>query len=350
MSSIKSSFNKFLKIFFFSIILLLISSGAFLYYIFFTPNISLLHRENQFLFIASGSEYNNVLVSLDTTASVKSKFTFDFASRLLKYPAHIHAGRYRIYSGMNNLSLLKLLRSGLQTPVSLVFNSVRTKEQFAARISEQLEVKKDSLLFLLNDNKYLSSYKLNSHSALAVFIPNTYEFFWNTAADGFFQRMKKENEKFWTEARKQKAAKTGLSETDVSILASIVEQETQRNEEKPLIAGVYINRLKKNMKLEADPTLVFALGDFFIKRVLSEHKEIDSPYNTYRNYGLPPGPICIPSITSIDAVLNKIPHNYIYFCAKDDFSGYHAFASTYEQHRLNARRFHAALNRRGIRK
>lgn len=342
--------KKFLKIFFIVLFLLIISTGAFLYYVFLSPNISLQHRERPYIFIATGSRYENILVSLDTTVTMKSRFTFRIATQLLKYPVHVRAGRYKIYSGMNNLSFLKLLRSGLQSPVDLVFNTNRTKEQFVERISEQIEAGKDSLDYLLSDRKTLSLFNLDTNSILTLFIPNTYEFFWNTSAFAFFQRMKKENEKFWTEERIRKASQTGLSKTQVSILASIVEQETQHNDEKPLIAGVYINRLKKNMKLEADPTLVFALGDFSIRRILNNYKEINSPYNTYKNAGLPPGPICIPSIASIDAVLNRVSHNYLYFCAKDDFSGSHVFAASYQQHLGNARRFHAALNRRGIRK
>ncbi|MBK5285206.1 MAG: endolytic transglycosylase MltG [Bacteroidia bacterium] len=342
--------KRVLKIFFICLLLLIGSVSAFLFYVFLTPNISLKQRENPFIYITTGSRYENVLLALDTTVVIKSQFTFRTVSKLMKYPSHIRAGRYKIYSGMDNFALIKLLRSGLQSPVDLVFNTIRTKEQFTEKISEQIEAGKDSLDYLLSDKKTLSSIHLDSNSAITLFIPNTYEFFWNTSALAFLERMEKENEKFWTKERVMKASQTGLSKTQVSILASIVEQETQRNDEKPLIAGVYINRLKKNMKLEADPTLVFALGDFSIRRVLAEHKKINSPYNTYKNTGLPPGPICIPSIASIDAVLNRISHNYLYFCAKDDLSGSHAFASSYQQHMVNARRFHAALNRRGIRK
>ncbi|HLG34159.1 MAG TPA: endolytic transglycosylase MltG [Bacteroidia bacterium] len=340
--------KRILKIFLIALALLLVSAALFSYYVLLTPNISLLKREQPFVFVATGSVYDEVLASLDTSVAMKSKFTFGLTAGLLNYPERVRAGRYKIYSGISNLALLKLLRSGKQTPVNLVFNSTRTKEQFAERISEQLEAKYDTMLQLLNDKEFLSSYGLNPHTALTLFIPNTYEFFWNTSSKGFFYRMKKEHDTFWNEERKQKAAALGLSEKEVTVVASIVEQETQGNDEKPILAGVYLNRLRKNMKLDADPTLIFALGDYTIKRVLNEHKKIDSPYNTYKNNGLPPGPICIPSIASIDAVLNRVPHNYLYFCAKDDFSGYHVFASTYAQHQINARRFHSALNRRGI--
>ncbi|HPG72744.1 MAG TPA: endolytic transglycosylase MltG, partial [Bacteroidales bacterium] len=184
-----------------------------------------------------------------------------------------------------------------------------------------------------------------------MFLPNTYEFYWNTSARQFTDRMKQEYDVFWTEERiaKAKESEYPMTQVQVSILAAIVEQETRMNDEKPRVAGVYINRLKKGMLLQADPTVIFAANDFSIQRVLFSHLEIDSPYNTYKYQGLPPGPICIPSVTSIDAVLNYEKHEYLYFCAKDDFSGYHSFAKTLQQHNANARKFHRALNQRQIR-
>jgi UPF0755 protein len=330
-------------------LIILIAAGALaLYFIFLTPNVSPVKRENPFVFIATGSTPEDIFVELDSSVVFSSKFSFRMAAKLMRYPATIYPGRYKIHSGMNNLELLKMLRYGRQSLVNLVFNSLRTKEQFAERIGEQIEVSSDSLLYLMRDAEFLSAYDVDTNTVLTLFIPNTYEFFWNTSGAQFFKRMKTEYDKFWKEERRQKASQLGLTPTEVTVLASIVEQETQRSDERPVIAGVYLNRLNKNWNLEADPTLVYALGDFTIKRVLREYKKIDSPYNTYKYSGLPPGPICIPSIISIDAVLNRFPHNYMYFCARDDFSGYHAFASTYAQHQVNARRFHKALNQRGI--
>jgi UPF0755 protein len=329
-------------------IALIAAATVALYFIFLNPNIAPVKREKPFVFIATRSTPEDVFVELDSSVIFNSKFSFRLASRLMRYPLTIYPGRYKIHSGMTNLELLKMLRSGKQSLVDLVFNNLRTKEQFAERVGEQIEVSGDSLLYLMRDAEFLSSYDVDTNTVLTLFIPNTYEFFWNTSGAQFFRRMKTEYDKFWNEERKQKASQLGLTPAEVTVLASIVEQETQRGDERPVIAGVYLNRLNKNWNLEADPTLVFALGDFSIKRVLSEYKKIDSPYNTYKYAGLPPGPICIPSIISIDAVLNRFPHNYMYFCARDDFSGYHAFASTYAQHQANARRFHKALNQRGI--
>lgn len=340
--------KKFLKIFLLVFIILIAAAAAVLYWIFLSPNITPAKRDKPFIFIATGSAPVDVFVSLDTSVIFNSKFTFRMAARFMNYSEHVYPGRYKIHSGMNNMELLKMLRSGKQSMVNLVFNNVRTKDQFAERIGEQIETGKDSLMYLMQDKNFLSDFDVDTNTVLTLFIPNTYEFFWNTSGRQFFKRMKAEHEKFWNEERRQKANQLGLTTSEVTILASIVEQETQRNDEKPLIAGVYLNRLKKKWNLEADPTLVFALGDFSVKRILSDYKKIDSPYNTYKYTGLPPGPICIPSIVSIDAVLDRIPHNYMYFCARDDFSGYHVFASTYEQHQLNARRFHKALNLRGI--
>ncbi|MCK9255795.1 MAG: endolytic transglycosylase MltG, partial [Bacteroidales bacterium] len=202
---------------------------------------------------------------------------------------------------------------------------------------------------LLKSQDLAKKYGFNENTFLAMFIPNSYEFYWNTSAEQFVERMAKEYKNFWTEERKQKAANLGFSQSEVSTLASIVEAETQKNDEKARIAGVYINRLNIGMLLQADPTVVYATGDFFLKRVLNKHLEINSPYNTYKYSGLPPGPINIPSISSIDAVLNYEKHNYKFFCAKDDFSGYHVFAVTNAQHEANARKYHQALRSAGIR-
>ena len=340
--------KKFLKIFFISAVILLAAGALGLYFIFMSPNITPAKRESPYIFIATGSASEDVFTALDTAVKFKSRFSFDMACKLMNYPKRVYAGRFKIHSAMSNLELLKMLRTGKQSPVDLVFHNIRTRELFAERISQQIEVSRDSLLFLMNDDKFLSDFDLDSNTVLTLFVPNTYQFFWNTSGTQFFKRMKTEHDKFWNEERMQKANALGLTPAKVSVLASIVEQETQRSDEKPIIAGVYLNRLKKNMYLQADPTLVYALGDFSIRRVLNQHKKIDSPYNTYMYAGLPPGPICIPSISSIDAVLNRFSHNYLYFCAKEDFSGYHVFASTHEQHMTNAARFQRALNKRGI--
>ena len=232
-----------------------------------------------------------------------------------------------------------MLRKGFQTPVKVVFNNINNLEQLAGRVSDQIEADSLSITTAIrNDSSICPCY----------FIPNTYEFYWNTDAESFIKKMKAEYENFWNETRIAKAEEMNLKPEEVSILASIVDKETTKTSEMPRIAGVYLNRLKKHWPLQADPTLIYALGDYSIHRVLDVHKEIDSPYNTYKHAGLPPGPICLPSIAAIDAVLNAERHKYFYFCAKDDLSGYHVFARNINEHNRNAEKYRRALNKHKI--
>lgn len=313
----------------------------------FSPNVTLPASE-QYLYIPTGSDINDVYAILEKGNTLIDGGSFLFTARQLNYDKNVKPGRYKVRSGMSNRELISLLRAGRQSPVRVVFNNIRTKEQFVSRIGEQIEAKPQALLNLMNDRDYCRNLGFTSSTITCIFIPDTYEMYWNTSADQFIRKMLKEYEKFWNARRKALARETGFSPVEVSVLASIVQQESNREDEKPVIAGVYINRLNKDWKLEADPTLIFALGDFSVKRVLNAHKEIESPYNTYKFKGLPPGPICFPTISSIEAVLNYSRHSYMYFCAKDDFSGYHSFAKTYVQHLVNARKFQRALNQRGI--
>jgi len=264
------------------------------------------------------------------------------------YIDKIFPGKYLIKSGMNNNELVNLLRSGKQVQVKLVINNFRIKNEVVSLVGKQLEADSNQLSKILNDREFLSQYNLTPENAGTLFIPNTYQFNWNTSAEEFFERMKNEHKKFWTEERISKAKSLKLSEAEISILASIVEKETRKRYEMPIIAGVYLNRLKRGMLLQADPTLVFASGDFRINRVLNIHKEIESPYNTYKYPGLPPGPICITDTRAIDAVLNYEKHDYLYFCANPDMTLTHVFAKTYEQHVVNARKFQQELNKRKI--
>jgi len=230
----------------------------------------------------------------------------------------------------------------------LIFNNIRTLEQFSGRISEQIEADSIEIIKFLSKKENISKYGFNNATIVSLFIPNTYEIYWNISVANFVERMAKEYKKFWNYYRKQKAKNMSLSQSEVSTLASIVEEETIKNDEKSRVAGVYVNRLKKRMRLQADPTIKFALKDFSIKRILKRHLKVESDYNTYTNSGLPPGPINIPSISSIDAVLNYEKHTYYYFCAKEDFSGYHNFAKTLRQHNSNARKYQKELGKKRI--
>jgi UPF0755 protein len=249
---------------------------------------------------------------------------------------------------MSNNDIINMLRGGLQSPIRVTFNNIRDVDMLAGRIASQIEADSISISNLLHDNQYINQLGFNSYTIPALFLPDTYEFYWSTDAEGFVVRMFQEYNKFWTNERIQQAQAKGLTPIQVSTLASIVNKETNMSNEMPRVAGVYLNRLKSNWLLQADPTLVFAWNDFTIKRVLDRHKEIESPYNTYKYAGLPPGPICIPSIAAIKAVLNAEDHHYYYFCAKEDFSGYHNFAKTLAEHNRNAAKHQQALNQRGI--
>jgi len=274
--------------------------------------------------------------------------SFEWVARRKHYENKIRPGRYRIRNGMSNNELINLLRSGKQEPVRVTFQNIRNREDLAGKISRQIEADSLSLLELLGNADYLKQYGVDPLNSFVLFIPNTYEFYWNTTADQFIRRMSREKSKFWNDTRKDKCRITGFSVPQVVILASIVEKETAKDKEKPLIAGVYINRLRKGWPLQADPTIIFAWTDYSIKRVKNEHLQINSLFNTYSHKGLPPGPICLPSIASLEAVLNYDQHDYMFFCAKDDLSGYHVFASNLAEHNRNAKKYQAAIKKLNI--
>lgn len=317
-------------------------------YTFFAPNISPRNIDDPYLYIYPESTLEEVLNSLEENAVIRNKSSFKRVAKILDYDKQIRTGKYKIPKNTNNLSFIRKLRSKSQTPVKVTFNNIRTKEQLAGRFSSLLMADSSGILNLLNDALFLEKYGLNPNTSVAVFIPNTYEFFWDVDAEQIFQRMSREYNKFWTKERSEKAAAIPLSAVEVSILASIVEEETNKSSERPIVAGLYINRLQKGMALQADPTVKFAVGDFGLKRILKIHLETDSPYNTYKYAGLPPGPIRCPSPNSIDAVLNFQHNNYLYMCAKETLNGEHNFAVTFSEHQKNARKYQRALNSRKI--
>tara|TARA_B100001142_G_scaffold330401_1_gene399354 strand:+ start:20903 stop:21907 length:1005 start_codon:yes stop_codon:yes gene_type:complete len=316
----------------------------------YQPNVILSENaDEKYIYIPTDADFLEVVKILSENGLLINTNSFEWLSKKKKYTTNIKAGRYKIDRSLNNNQLVNLLRSGKQTPVRVTFSNIRTKEQLAGNISSQIESDSLSILNFITDTFFQQKLALNDDNVSSIFIPNTYEFYWNTSAESFVNRMLKEYYKFWNAERKDKAKKINLNYYEVAALASIVEKEQSiRISERPEIAGLYLNRLKKGMKLESDPTLIFALRDFTIKRVLNKDKKIDSPFNTYKYKGLPPGPICIPSINSIDAVLNASSHKYIFMCAKEDFSGYHNFARTYSRHLINARKYQKALNKRKI--
>ncbi len=316
----------------------------------YQPNIVLpVNVGEKYIYIPTGAEFNQVIQILSETGLLINANSFEWLATTKKYTTNIKPGRYRINSNLNNNELINLLRSGKQTPIQVTFNNLRNKEQFAGKIAYQIEADSVDLLTYITDTSFLNSNGFSAENMICLFVPNTYEFYWNTSSKQFVERMQKEYEAFWNADRKAKAKKIKLTPFQVVALASIVEKEQNiKKDERPEIAGLYLNRINKKMKLESDPTLIFALGDFTINRVLNKDKKVDSPYNTYIHKGLPPGPICIPSINSIDAVLNASEHKYIFMCAKEDFSGYHNFAKSYRKHLRNARKYQKALNKRKI--
>ena len=315
----------------------------------YQPNVVLESGRDTFIYIRTGWKFEDVKNMLYEKGLIRDRNTFEWLCEQKNYITQVRPGKYKVYSGMSNNDLVNLLRSGKQTPVRLSFHNIRYKPQLSGRIGKIIEADSTELLYLLNDEEEMQAYGFTSEQALAMLIPNTYEVYWNTSAREFLDRMHREYKNFWTKERLDKAEKIPLSPVSVSILASIVESETTKWEEMSRIAGVYINRLRKGMLLQADPTARYAANDPSIKRVLRKHLSIDSPYNTYIYPGLPPGPICMPSPITIDKVLNFEKHEYIYFCAKEDFSGYHVFAKTLAQHELNAAKYRRELNRRNIR-
>ena len=257
-------------------------------------------------------------------------------------------GSYLVPAQAGDATVIRMLRNGEQTPVEVTFNRIRTREQLAKRLSEQLLLDSVDIISRLEDPAYMGKYGFNKETAVCLFIPDTYELYWTISPDALFERMAKEYRHFWTDGRKANAAKLKLTQSEVATLASIAESETNKDFEYPIIAGLYLNRLRKGMNLQACPTVIFAWQDFTMRRVLSRHLEIDSPYNTYKYKGLPPGPIRIPRAATMDAVLNYTPSDYLFMCASADFNGTHHFSATYQEHARYAKEYQTALNQRNI--
>jgi len=300
------------------------------------------------LIIREDEKYTDVFDELKTNEVLYDYKAFRWVSKKKNYPENVKSGRYKIGKGMNNNQIVNMLIGGLQEPVDVTFNNVRFNEDLAGKVSKYLQADSAELLGIFNDTVKIKEYGFTPETFRAMFIPNTYEFYWTTTADEFTERMKKEYDRFWNEERRQKAEAMNLTPAEVTTLASIVQAETAQKDELARVAGLYVNRLNKGMRLQADPTVKYAVGDFSIRRVLDKHLEIDSPYNTYKYAGLPPGPISFPETVSIEAVLNYEDHNYLYMAAKEDFSGYHNFATTLREHNNNAARYRRELNERQI--
>lgn len=317
-----------------------------IYQLFFSQPFQI--SETGYIYIDRDDNIDSVYNQIIKVGNPKSMKGFKIIAEQKGYDKNIKTGKYAIKPTDNMRYLHRRLSLGYQTPVNLTIGSVRTMDRIARNASRQLMIDSTEIIGLLNDTAYLNTIGYTTQTIPALFIPNTYEVYWNISAEDFMKRMIKEHKVFWNEERIKKAKSIGLTPEEVATLASIVEEETAVNAEKPVVAGLYINRLKRGMLLQADPTIKFSLQDFGLKRILFKHLEVNSPYNTYKHAGLPPGPIRIPSIQGLESVLNHAHHNYLYMCAKEDFSGTHNFAVTSAQHAANARRYQQALNRRNI--
>jgi UPF0755 protein len=340
--------NKKIKI---AILLFSLVSAMFSYYVwqvFKTPNFNVEANKPFELFIPQKATYESVLDTLKKHDIVRDQLSFRFLAKVLKYPDKVRPGRYIIHSEMGNWELLRKLRNGRQDAYKVVINNFRLKEDIASRIAHQTAYDSAAIYAVLDSTELMQQWGFDSETSPAIFVPNTYEVNWTTTFPEFLEKMNKAFVKFWTSKRKEEAKKLGLTPVQVSILASIVYGESKNSKEQARVAGVYWNRLQSNMPLQADPTVVFAWKDFTIKRVTSKYTALNSPYNTYKNTGLPPGPISIVSGDVIDRVLNLEHHDYLYFCAKADFSENHAFAVTYEEHMKNAADYQKALDKNKI--
>ena len=313
------------------------------YVLLFRPNI-LVKQSARTLHIPKGITFVGLQTRLREEGYLRNQVSFGLLARLLKYDKRVLPGAYSLQPNMSNWQAIHLLRTGAQQPVKIVLHNAHDKRTLSKKITDHLAMNAEEFEPLLYDTDWLRRYGFNTENILTMFVPNTYEVYWNITPKGLFKRMHKEFKQFWGKARLDKARKLGLTPQEVTILASIVQKETNKADEAPVIAGVYINRLRKKIALQSCPTLLYILNDPSARRVLNKYKAIDSPYNTYKYRGLPPGPISMPTIAMIEAVLYFTSHNYLYFSAKEDFSGYHYFAKSFKEHSRNARRYQKTLN------
>lgn len=327
--------------------LLLIAVGlGFYVYSIFSTDFKI--NKTVYIYVDSSRNYDSILSQVEKSAKVANLHHFEQVASYFNYKDKIRTGKYAVKPDMTVKELVLNLINGKQTPVRVTFNNIRTKKDLTKRLSNQLMLSDEELYSSLSDTQKCADLGFDTLTVISMFIPDTYEFYWDVNLEAFLNKMNKQYNRFWNTERLNKAKELGLTPVQISVLASIVEEECKYSDEYPVVAGLYLNRLRKGMLLQADPTVKYAVGDFSLRRILNEHLKTYSPYNTYIFQGLPPGPIRIPSIRGIDAVLNYNQNNYLYMCAKEDFSGRHNFAQTLSQHNENANRYRAALNKRNI--
>ena len=358
--------KKTTKIVLWVLVLLLIAAGGAAYAAVWVSEHNLTARdgESHLIYIYPNTPKDSLLAIVEQEYEVRSPWTLKQVEHFLQLranavqkvgnsaeeEAYLKTGCYRLQAQMSDRALVRMLHGGRQEPVKLTFYGVRTPQQMGRVMDKQLMLDSAEVTSRLTDAAYMAQFGLTLPQAMCLFIPNTYEVWWNMSADDLFRRMEREYKSFWNTERLSRCGQMGMTPTEVVTLASIVEEETRKDVDKPLVAGLYINRLRRGMLLQADPTVKFAVGDFGLRRILKEHLRIDSPYNTYRYAGLPPGPIRTPSPKTVDYTLHYTPSNYLYMCASPALDGTHRFSSNYNEHMRNAREYQRELNRRGIKR
>jgi UPF0755 protein len=316
--------------------------ASYVLWMFFGPTVNT--TKTNFFYIHSGSTYQQLKDSLIKNKIISNDFWFDKVATYSHFDKNVKAGKYKIKDGMSVVNLVKMFKSGRQSPVNLVITKLRTKEDLAKKIGENFETDSLSVIHFLNNNDSVHQFNVDTNNVMTIVIPNTYTFTWNTSIEKVLNKLYTVQQEFWNDERNKKAERLQLTPKEIYILSSIVEEETNRQGDKGKIASVYINRLRKGMKLAADPTIKFAMNDFGLKRIYYKYLSYPSPYNTYIHAGLPPGPINTPSIKTIDAVLDAPETNYLFFVARSDFSGYSDFAATYLEHIIYAKAYQQALD------
>jgi UPF0755 protein len=314
----------------------------------YSPNLNVDGKQKFVLYLPKNTTYESMMDTLRTHKIINDEVAFGFMTKRMGLRESLRSGRYEIEPNAANKEIISKIRSGKQDPVKLTFNNIRTKDDLIKKIGTKLDFDSNLLLEKITKEEECAKYGFTSETIMCMFLPDTYFIYWDSSVDDFLKRMNSEYKKFWNEKRLSQAQAINMTPIQVGVMASIVQSETNKPDEMPKVAGVYVNRIATDMPLQADPTVKFAVGDFSLKRILTKHLSISSPYNTYRNLGLPPGPIALPERIALDAVLDYDKHNYTYFCAKEDFSGYHNFAATYTEHLKNADIYQAALDARGI--
>jgi UPF0755 protein len=314
----------------------------------YSPNLNVDGKQKFVLYLPKNATYESMMDTLRTHKIINDEVAFGFMTKRMGLRESLRSGRYEIEPNAANKEIISKIRSGNQDPVKLTFNNIRTKDDLIKKIGTKLDFDSNLLLERITKEEECAKYGFTSETIMCMFLPDTYFIYWDSSVDDFLKRMNSEYKKFWNEKRLSQAQAINMTPIQVGVMASIVQSETNKPDEMPKVAGVYVNRIATDMPLQADPTVKFAVGDFSLKRILTKHLSISSPYNTYRNLGLPPGPIALPERIALDAVLGYDKHNYTYFCAKEDFSGYHNFAATYTEHLKNADIYQAALDARGI--